>query len=146
MINIRETLLDVQSLSDYLAEQRTEQLDEGLKDIINTLKRKFKQVVNYLSGLVAKLTGSSWLPVDDNGTVLPASSPLTAGQAYADGVINKASTVVVMTGPGKRVTGCPGKLSDCKALYGPGNSIDYWRRGLNESLSKSGKTINCVSD
>ena len=144
MIDIKEALLDVQNLSDYIAEHREEHIDEGLRDIINALKRKFKQVVTYLSGLVAKLTGSYWLPVDDDGTVLPAISPLTAGQAYADGAIDKASTVVVMTSAGKRATGCPGKLSDCKKLYGPGNSIDYWRRGLNENLSKSGKTINEV--
>ena len=102
MIDIKEALLDVQNLSDYIAEHREEHIDEGLRDIINTLKRKFKQVVTYLSGLVAKLTGSYWLPVDDDGTVLPAISPLTAGQAYADGEIDKASTVVVMTSAGKR--------------------------------------------
>lgn len=143
MVNIQETLSEIQGLSDYLAEQNVEQLDEGLKDIIDALKRKFKQVVNYLSGLVAKI-GSYWMPVDDNGTVLPAISPLTAGQAYADGIINKASTVVVMNKDGKRATKCPGKTSDCKKLYGSGNSIKYWERGINECLSLSGKLINEV--
>ena len=63
-------------------EQREEHIDEGLKDVIASLKRKFKQVVNFLTGIVAKLTGSYWCPVDDDGQVLNAISPLTAGQAY----------------------------------------------------------------
>ena len=133
MVNIQETLLDIQSLSDYLAEQQDSQIDEGLKEIIAGLKRKFKQVVNYLSGLVAKLTGSYWLPVDDNGTVMPAISPLTAGQAYADGNINKASTVVVMTGAGKRATGCPGKS------FGLQKTLR--RRQFNRLLAKSSSRI-----
>lgn len=146
MKDINETLREVQGLVDYIEDQREEQIDEGLKDIINSLKRKFKQVVNFLSGIVAKLTGSYWCPVDDNGQVLNAISPLTAGQAYKDGHINKASTVVCMTNAGRKITGCSCKPKDAKALYGSGNSLDYWKRGpLNEERTDSStNTINEV--
>lgn len=146
MKDINETLREVQGLVDYIEDQREEQIDEGLKDIINSLKRKFKQVVNFLSGIVAKLTGSYWCPVDDNGQVLNAISPLTAGQAYKDGHINKASTVVCMTNAGRKITGCSCKPKDAKALYGSGNSLDYWKHGpLNEERTDSStNTINEV--
>lgn len=145
MKDILESLSEVQGLVDYLDEQREEQLDEGLKDILATLKRKFKQVVNFLTGIVAKLTGSYWCPVDDNGHVLNAISPLTAGQAYKDGAINKASTVVCMTNSGRRITGCTCKPKDAKALYGSGNSLQYWMAGpLNEDSNASANTINEV--
>lgn len=143
MTNINEVLSEVQSLTDFLNEQRTEQIDEGLKDIINSLKKKFKQVVQYLRGLVAKI-GSYWIPVDDNGELMPAISPLTIGQAYADGLINKESTAVIMTNSGKKATGCNGKRSDAKSLYGSGNSIDYWMRAIKECAEVSGKPINEV--
>lgn len=146
MKDILESLSEVQGLVDYLDDQREEYIDEGLKDIIASLKRKFKQVVNFLTGIVAKLTGSYWCPVDDNGQVLNAISPLTAGQAYKDGAINKASTVVCMNNAGRKITGCACKPKDAKSLYGSGNSLDYWKSGpLNEDTSDaSTNTINEV--
>ncbi len=132
MKDIKESLMEIQGICDFLAEQQEEQIDEGLKDIINSLKKKFKQVADYLFGLVAKLTGSYWCPVDDNGNVYNCISPLTAGQAYKDGAINKASTLVAMGRKGRKLTGCSTKPIDAKKLYGSGNSIKYWEKAINE--------------
>lgn len=150
MKDIRESLAEIQSLTDFLNEQTEqnasgEQIDEGLRDILNSLKHKFKQVVSFLTGIVAKLTGSYWCPVDDYGNVLNAISPLTAGQAYKDGVINKMSTLVCMMSAGRKLTGCNTKPKDAKALYGSGNSLQYWMKGpLNEDVAEPQKPINEV--
>lgn len=146
MKDIREALAqDVQSIVDYLDEQRGQVVDEGLKDIFNNLKAKFKKVVQFLTGFVAKLSGSYWCPVDDNGDTLNAISYFTAGQAYKDGAINKVSTVVCMDKEGRRATGCSTKPDAAKKLYGSGNSIKYWMAGpLNEAVDATNATINEV--
>jgi hypothetical protein len=143
MKDIQESLLEVQSLVDFIDDQREEHIDEGLKDILNTLKRKFKQVVSFLTGIVAKLTGSYWCPVDDNGNVQNAISPLTAGQAYKDGAINKASTLVVMSGAGRRIVGLSTKPAEAKKLYGSGNSLQYWQK-INETAESQAANVNEV--
>lgn len=133
MIDIRETMKFTPSLVEFIKEER---VDEGLKDILNNLKRKFKQVTDFLFGWVAKLSSKLpyWCPVTNEGDVMPAISPLTAGQAYADGNINKSSTLVYMgNNKAQRLTGCKTKLNDAVKLYGSGNSLDYWKRLIKES-------------
>lgn len=129
MKDIRESLNEIQDITPYL---KGEKIDEGLKEIFNTVKAKFKQAFIYLKGVVAKF-GTYFLAVDKDGEVLPAITPLTAGAAYADGSINKATTVVIMDKEGAKITGCKGKFSDIAKLKGPGNSINYWLELLNES-------------
>jgi hypothetical protein len=128
MKNIVESLADVQRLCDYIDEHREEQIDESLKDFMKSLKNKFKQVVQFLRGVAAKLTGSYWCPVDEDGNVMNAISPLTASQAYKDGAINKASTIVIPSAAAKRIVGLGTKPKDAYKLYGSGNSLDYWAR------------------
>lgn len=133
MIDIRESMKSTPSLVDFINEQR---MDEGLKDILNTLKRKFKQVTEYLFGWVAKVSSklSYWLPVNDEGEIQPAITPLTAGQAYADGEINKASTLVYLGGrKAASLTGCKTSPKDAKKLYGSGNTLDYWKQFVKEN-------------
>ena len=133
MIDIRETMKFTPSLVDFINEDR---MDEGLKDILNKLKRKFKQVTEFLFGWVAKISSklSYWCPVSDEGEILPAITPLTAGQAYVDGEINKESTLVYLGGrKGPSLTGCKTKPKDALKLYGSGNTLDYWKRLVSES-------------
>lgn len=135
MKNIRESLGSVERLSDFLADRTTgQQVDEGFKDILNNLKQKFKQVWKYVTGFVVKLTGSYWCPCDDEGNVLNAISPFTAGQAYKDGEIDKSSTLVSLDKDGAKATGCRTKPKDAAKLYGSGNSIAYWSDLVNESV------------
>lgn len=141
MIDIRESMKFTPSLAEFIKEER---VDEGLKDILNKLKRKFKQVTEFLFGFVAKISSklSYWCPVTEEGNIMPAITPLTAGQAYSDGVINKESTLVFLGGrKGPRLTGCKTKLEDAEKLYGSGNSLDYWKRMLNESKERFGENM-----
>lgn len=133
MKNILESLESIQGISDYLKENTQTEVNEGLKDVINTVKSKFKKVFTYLKSLVVKV-GSYILPVSDTGLVVPAISPLTAGAAYADGHINKNSTFVYMDKAAAAITGCKTKLDDAVKLYGGGNSFSYWEKMLFENV------------
>lgn len=148
MKNITEYLNEIQDIVPYLNGE--EKIDEGLKEIFNTVKSKFKAAFLYIKSVVAKF-GTYFLPVDADGKVLNAISPLTAGSAYVDGSINKNSTFVKMDKEGAKLTKCKTKFDDAKKLYGSGNSIAYWNKLLNESaeteyetIVESSKTINEV--
>lgn len=129
MKNIRESFLYTKSIREYINE--SEQIDEGLKDWLKTVKDKFKQAFEYIKGVVAKF-GTYFLPVDKEGNPMNAISPLTAGQAYVDGLINTTNTLVVLDKPGAKIVGLKTKYEDAKNLYGSGNSIKYWQRGIKE--------------
>ena len=135
MKTIKESLGKIQDISDYLKESENVQIEEGLKDVFAVIKTKFKKVYTYLKSFVVKV-GSYILPVSDTGLVVPAITPLTAGAAYAEGRINKASTCVVMDKEGAKITGCKTKFEDALKLYGGGNSFSYWQQMLNESENK----------
>ena len=140
MKSIKESLVNTVKLSEMINEKR---VDEGLKDIFNAVKDKFKQAYQYLKGIVVKV-GTYFLPVDESGEVRPAISPLTAGQAYKEGYINSNSTCVVLGGQASKIVGLNTSVNDAKKLYGAGNSVAYWKKNLKiiESLNES--TINEV--
>lgn len=128
MRRIQESFANVGNLSDRICNDR---VDEGLKDWIKSIKAKFKAAFEYLKGVVIK-AGSYFVPVDRNGERLSAISPLTAGQAYMDGQINKASTCVILDKAGAKITGLKTKYEDALNLYGSGDSRAYWKRSLKE--------------
>ena len=130
MKNITESLNEIQDITPYLRGKET--IDEGLKDVFNTIKSKFKAAFLYLKNVVAKI-GTYFIPADADGKLLNAISPLTAGSAYVDGSINKNSTFVKMDKEGAKITGCKTKFDDAKKLYGSGNSIKYWLQTINEN-------------
>ena len=145
MKDIRECIQNIQGLVDYLQEQQDNTMNEGLKDIFNYLKTKFKKLVNYLKGFVAKMSGPYWVAVDNDGEILNATTPLTMAQAFADRLINTGNTLVAVGSVASRLTGCKTKPADALKLYGTGNSIGYWRTMLNESQSlKYNSIINEV--
>lgn len=125
MKNIKECFTNTMSIHEQ------SQINEGLKDILKVVKSKFKSVFEYLKGVVAKF-GVYFLPVDAEGNTMNAISPLTAGQAYKDGYINTSNTCVVLDKIGSKIVGLKTKYDNAKELYGTGNSIAYWRRGLKE--------------
>lgn len=154
MKNIKECFEGMQDITPYLKESNQSRVDEGLKDVLKLVKDKFKQAWTFLKGVVAKF-GSYFIPADKDGNLLPVISPLTAGQAYVDGLINKSSTFVKMSREGAKITGCRTKLDDAKKLYGNCNPIKYWDELINENVEvsadneyeticESAKTINEV--
>ena len=72
MKSIQECFSESLSLKDSIKQNR---VDEGLKDVLNTLKRKFKQVFNLALGIFAKI-GHYFATVTDDGLVLPVNAPV----------------------------------------------------------------------
>lgn len=140
MKNISEMFNDSRSISQLVNEG---QIDEGMKDLLKIVKEKFKKAFNYLKGLVVKV-GSYFLPVDNEGNVMPAITPMTSGQAYKDGLINKASTFVALGQNESKIVSYKAKLDDAKKLYGSGNTLQYLKRMLKESLERNENLINEV--
>ena len=139
MKQIQESFSEVKSIVEYINSDR---VDEGLKDILKAVKAKFKAAFEYLKGVVAKM-GVYFCPVNANGEIMPAISPLTAGQAYKEGLIKKDSTFVMMDKAGQKITGLKTNYKDALALYGSGNSISYWVRALKECEAiKDFNTVN----
>lgn len=139
MKRIQESFINTRSITDSI----NDRVDEGLKDILKTVKDKFKQVWQYLKGVVAKF-GTYFLPVDENGNIMNAISPLTAGQAYKDGLINAASTHVVLDKVGSKIVGISQDYDKALSLYGGSNSLDYWKQALKEC--ENIKNINSVNE
>lgn len=129
MKSIQEKFNETQTLSDYIVTVRDHAIDESLKDIFNSVKDKFKKAWQYLKGIVVKV-GTYFLPVNNEGIVIPAISPLTAGSAYVDRSIDKRSTFVHMDKEGAKITGCRNSFDDALKLYGEyakGNSLKYYK-------------------
>ena len=103
-----------------------ESVNEGLKDVLNFVKDKFKQAFAYLKGVVARF-GVYFLPVNEAGELMPAISPLTMDAAYKGGMINKSTTCIIADKQGKKITGNSASYKDALALYGSGNSLAYYR-------------------
>ena len=140
MKDIKESFVDTRPISEYLGRERDHAVDEGLKDVFNAVKSKFKKAWQYLKDIVVKI-GSYILPVDEQGDIIPAISPLTAGQAYTDGLINRGSTFVHMDNEGARITGCKNKFRDALKLYGAfakGNSLKYYA-SIKESIDSNNR-------
>ena len=138
MKDIKESFVDTRPISEYLGRERDHAVDEGLKDVFNAVKSKFKKAWQYLKDIVVKI-GSYILPADEQGDIIPAISPLTAGQAYTDGFINRGSTFVHMDNEGARITGCKNKFRDALKLYGAfakGNSLKYYA-SIKESIDSN---------
>ena len=129
MRSIQECLQDVTPISSYVSNDET--INEGFKEWFSNVKKKFKQAWEYLKGIVVKL-GVYVLPVDEQGEVMPAITPLTAGAAYAEGAIRTNNTCVVLDKKSARMVGLKTNYKDAEKLYGTGNSIAYWKKMVKE--------------
>lgn len=145
----------LKSLGDYLREQPiplgsfiqesldsdSPYLNEGLRDIINSIKKKFKQAIQWFAGLFAARLNPKqpyWCPVNEDGEVMEAITGLTAGQALKDGLIDSSNTWVRLPASGAREVGLRSDPKDAMKMYGPGNSIDYWMEaGLDKPVRES---------
>ena len=127
MKNITECLEDRRSIAQLIDLRN---VNESFRDVLALIKKKFRGAVAYLKGIVAKF-GSYFIPVDKSGNIMPCVSPLTAGQAYKDGKINKASTIVCLDKEGQKITGCKTKYEDAFGLAQYSQNSDsrkYWER------------------
>lgn len=138
MRKIQESLTGVQPLSEYLQEQLEPMVDEGLKDVLNTVKDKLgkaaKSVVTWAKGIVARLQ-TWWMVVDEEGKILPCSTPMTMGQAYADGLIDKKSTFIGMGKQSGKLVGTAEPFSNAKNRY---PSTREWWKWLSKRAIREG--------
>ena len=132
MKNIQECLGEVRSISEYVNTTYGSPVNEGLKDWFNKAKEFFKDAYQYLKGVVVKL-GTYFLPVNEDGDILPAITPMTAGAAYKDGSINKTSTFVYLEKQAGKLAKLNNKLDDAIKMYGNVKPTDYWMQLISES-------------
>ena len=129
MKNIQESFNGIKSISEII--EIDSPVNEGLKDWFGQIKKIFKSAWEYLKGVVVKL-GVYFVPVDQNGEIMPAISPLTAGSAYKEGLIKTNNTCVVLDKVGAKITGCKTKHEDALKIYGSGDSRQYWKKMVKE--------------
>lgn len=92
MKSIKESLENRAPIGDFI---ESEQIDEGLKDLFLSVKKKFKQAWQYLKGIVVKVGNYFIVPVDAEGNPEPVILPATAAVAYKAGKAgSKAGTYV----------------------------------------------------
>lgn len=146
MKNITEKFNDKLSISQMIAQEEMEaNLDESLKDVFDVVKNKFKQVWQWVRGLVVKI-GTYILPVTDEGELLPAITPMTAGVAYREGLAKDDYTFIYNSKEASKISGLKTNPKDALALLG-GNSksetFKYWG-SLYESVEPDKANVNEV--
>ena len=127
MRKIQESLNDIRSLSDYINNEP--RVDEGLKDILtkvkDTLGNAAKRVVSWAKGVVAQL--QNWfMVVNEDGKVLPCSTPLTMGNAWKNGLIDKTSTFIGMGKEAGKIVGTSEPFNNATKMYP--DTLSVWRR------------------
>lgn len=133
MKNIVESLNEIQDITPYL---KKEKVDEGLKDLLLSVRDKFKEAWTYLKNVVVRVGCYFW-PVDNEGKIRPAITPLTAGKAYTSGLINKGKTFIHLDKDGAKLTGCNTTLEEADSIYGDEvNPWVYFRRVLPKMRGK----------
>ena len=128
MKKIQESLTGVQPLSEYIQERLDEPINEDLKDIIKkaqaALGKAAKRVVAWAKGVVARLQ-HWWMATDSEGKILPCSTPLTMGQAYVDGLIDKKSTFIGMGNQSGKIVGTSEPFASATKRYP--STLDWWK-------------------
>ena len=146
MKNITEKFNDRLSISQMIdQESMVANLDEGLKEVFATIKDKFKQVWQWLRGFVVKI-GSYVLPVSNDGEIVPAITPMTAGVAYREGIAKDNFTFVYNSKEASKISGLKTSLKDALGLLGKDGKADtfkYWE-SLYESVDPDKANVNEV--
>jgi hypothetical protein len=144
MKNLTEMFENRRSIQDQINESR---VDEGLKDIFTKVKDKFKsfidKVVTYLKGVCVK-AGTYFIPVDGEGELMSAISPLTMAQAAKENKFDKSSTFVYVDKEASKITGYKSNLKDALNLYGTigQDALAYFQYCASKFESAAGDRAN----
>lgn len=119
MRKIQECFKDSISIVEYINNSQ-DPMNEGLADRLKSVKAKLgklaSKVVAWAKGLVAQV--QYWFMLtNEDGEILPCSTPLTMGNAYKSGLINKSSTFIGMGKDTGRLVGTSESFSNAKNLY-----------------------------
>lgn len=143
MRNIQESLIGVQSISDYI--NNKPRVDEGLKDALmkakEALGKAARTVVIWAKGLVAHI--QNWfMVVDKDGNILPCSTPMTMGYAWKNGLINKASTFVGMGKGSGAIVGTSEPFTNAAKNYP--KTLDVWRQIAAAGIKESQENLDFI--
>ena len=130
MKRIQESFKETKSIVDFINESIDGSVNEGLRDMFKSISDKLKgiadKVVMFMNNVAAKF--QHWyMLVNEMGETLPCSTPLTMGNAWKEGLIDKSSTFV---GLGNAIGKIIGNVESFeKALNLPSykmNANAYW--------------------
>ena len=147
MKNITEKFNDRLSISQMIAQQEMEvNLDESLRDVFDVVKTKFKQVWQWVRGLVVRV-GTYVLPVSNDGEVQPAITPMTAGVAYKEGLAKDPFTFIYNSKDASKISGLKTNPKEALALLGGNNKADtfkYWESLYEAEVDPNKANVNEV--
>jgi hypothetical protein len=147
MKNITEKFNDRLSISQMIAQQEMEaNLDESLRDVFDVVKTKFKQVWQWVRGLVVRV-GTYVLPVSNDGEVQPAITPMTAGVAYKEGLAKDPFTLIYNSKDASKISGLKTNPKEALALLGGDNKADtfnYWESLYEAEVDPNKANVNEV--
>ena len=127
MKNIKDCFSRSKSIVEFLNGTLDNIIDKNINDWVNKVKNKLgdlvSKVITYAKGVVAQI--QNWYMVtDEEGEILPCSTPLTMGAAWKDGLINKESTFVGMGKESGKLIGTSEPFSDALKMYP--STKEYW--------------------
>lgn len=142
MRSIQESFSNSKSIKELIEESSVNEgrFGDALKGIANAAGNIFKKVFNVFGKMFAKI-GNYVASITDDGAILPVNSPINAGVAYAKGFVNKRNTLVVLPSAEAKEAGLNSKIDQAFKLYGPGNSLQYWRRMVAESIDNQDANV-----
>lgn len=127
----------------FMSDENIEKTKRFGKAFFNAAKKAAKKVFNYLWGFVMHV-GTYFIPLDEDKKPMNAISPLTAGQAYKDGVADRNNTFVALDDEGADIVGLHEALHTAENLYGKGSTLDYYNSLISESMVDIDDVINEV--
>lgn len=144
MKRITECFSQTRDIVEFINNSHVEQVDEGLKDLLKAAKEKLRGIADKVfawgKSLVAKV--SHWFMLTDaDGNILPCSTPMTMGNAWKEGLINKSSTFVGLGNNVGKLSGA-GSQSFSGALSMYPSVKQYWAEVFARKMNESAKNID----
>lgn len=148
MRNISEVYANSHSVYERINESL---LEESLKDKILSAYNSAKELLGKWADKIVQGAknvfgkfGSYFVPVREDGGLLPTPGAYTMGLAYANGDIDRSNTFVKLDKEGERLTGTKTSLGSAIKMYGSGNSIDFWQQLVKEAEESGAANVNEV--
>ena len=142
MRSIQESFSNSKSIKELIEESSVNEgrFGDAIKGLADAAGKLFKKVFNVFGKMFAKI-GNYVASITEDGAVLPVNSPINAGVAYSKGYVNKNNTLVVLPREEAKEAGLNSKIEQAFKLYGPGNSLQYWRRMVAESIDNRNANV-----
>ena len=142
MRSIQESFSNSKSIKELIEESSVNEgrFGDAIKSLTDAAGKLFKKVFDVFGKMFAKI-GNYVASITEDGAVLPVNSPINAGVAYSKGYVDKSNTLVVLPREEAKEAGLNSKIEQAFKLYGSGNSLQYWRRMVAESIDNRNANI-----